>query len=152
MTPNLQTDENLHRLEEFLDHWFDNQLESNPAVVSVERVAPSRRWFVRLEGNEKDFTTVRFELGQRTLFFEAYVMPWPIDNEVEFFAHLLRRNHRLYGAKFSVGDEDGIYLEGHVDNSLVNSGELDRVLGSIYVWIEQFFRPALRIGFSSYFS
>lgn len=151
--PNLQTEDGLVRLESFLDQWLATQLESNPAVVSVEHdVAGSRRWFVRMQGEEKDFTTVRLELGQRTLFFETYVMPWPIENEARFFAHLLRRNHKLYGAKFAVGEEDGIYLEGHLDNSLINSDELDRVLGSVYVWVEQFFRPALHIGFASKFS
>ncbi len=167
--PDLQSSDNLDRLELALDGWFHDQLESNPAVASVERDVPgTRRWFVRLAGEEKDFSTVRFELGQRTLYFETYVMPWPIENEAEFFAHLLRRNHKLFGAKLSIGDEDGIYLEGHLDNSLINTAggtgdrsnggegaleaELDRVLGSIYVWVEQFFRPALRIGFASKFS
>ncbi len=152
--PGLQSSDDLVRLEAILDLWLDDQLESNPAVASVERdTAGSRRWFVRLAGEEKDFSTVRFELGQRSLYFESYVMPWPIENEAEFFAHLLRRNHKMYGAKFSIGAEEGIFLEGHLDNSLIETeDELDRILGSIYVWVEQFFRPALQIGFASKFS
>ena len=33
----------------------------------------------------------------------------------------------------------------------VDHDELDRILGSLYAWTEQFFRPALRIGFASRF-
>lgn len=152
--PDIFCGEELARLERFIENWLDEQLTSNPAVASVERdLSESGRWFVRLAGEDKDFSTVRFELGQRTLYFETYVMPWPIENEAQFFANLLRRNHKMYGAKFSVGAEDGIFLEGHLDNSLIEAGEeLDRVLGSIYVWVEQYFQPALRIGFASKFS
>lgn len=152
--PDIFCGEELARLERFIENWLDEQLTSNPAVASVERDrSESGRWFVRLAGEDKDFSTVRFELGQRTLYFETYVMPWPIENEAQFFANLLRRNHKMYGAKFSVGAEDGIFLEGHLDNSLIEAGEeLDRVLGSIYVWVEQYFQSALRIGFASKFS
>lgn len=152
--PDIFRGEELVRLERFIGNWLDEQLTSNPAVASVEHdVSESGRWFVRLAGEDKDFSTVRFELGQRTLYFETYVMPWPIENEAQFFANLLRRNHKMYGAKFSVGAEDGIFLEGHLDNSLIEVGdELDRILGSIYVWVEQYFQPALRIGFASKFS
>jgi hypothetical protein len=36
-------------------------------------------------------------------------------------------------------------------NDAVSEDELDRILGSLYAWVEQFFRPALRIGFASRF-
>lgn len=148
-----QGKDGLDRLEQFVDAWLEDQLGTNEGVASVERdAAGERHWFVRLAGEEKDFTTVRFELGQRTLYYETYVMPWPAENEAEFFAHLLRRNHKLYGAKFSIGEEDGIFLEGHLPVASIEvEGELDRVLGSMYAWVEQFFRPALHIGFASKF-
>jgi hypothetical protein len=34
----------------------------------------------------------------------------------------------------------------------VDEGELDRILGSLYMYVEQFFQPALRIGFATRFS
>ncbi|MCP4227173.1 MAG: YbjN domain-containing protein, partial [Actinomycetia bacterium] len=69
----------------------------------------------------------------------------------QLYLHLMRRNLKLYGATFAVGDEDAVYLVGQLDNTMVCDDELDRVLGSLYVWVEQFFRPALRIGFASKF-
>ena len=65
--------------------------------------------------------------------------------------HLLRRNLKLYGAALAIGEEDAVFLVGQLANDAVTEDELDRVLGSLYAWVEQFFRPALRIGFASRF-
>ena len=130
------------------------QLEENPVVAAVDRdeTPGERRWFVRVRGEQKDTFTIWFHLQQRTLHYETYVMPAPEENHAAFFEHLLRRNRKLYGAAFAIGEEDAIFLVGQVDNAAVTDDELDRVLGSLYAWVEQFFRPALRIGFASRFS
>ena len=133
--------------------WLDDQVDHNPAVVAVERdVDGPRSWFVRLRGEEKDVFTIRFRLDQRTLAYETYVMPAPEENHEEFYAHLLRRNHGLHGAAFSIGEEDAVFLQGRVGNDGLTAETLDRVLGSLYAWVEQCFRPALRIGFASRFA
>ena len=144
----------LNDLEHVIDGFLAEQLADNPVVDAVDAgVDGPRSWFVRLRGQEKDVFTVRFHLDQRTLSYETYVMPAPEENAAEFYAHLLRRNRKLYGAAFSIGEEDAIFLQGQLDNRQVAvEGELDRVLGSLYQWVEQFFRPALRIGFASKFS
>lgn len=149
----------LDELDAELSRWFASQLDENPIVLAVDRdpTAP-RQWFVRVKGEAKDVFTIRFHLRQRTLGYETYVMPAPEENHAEFFAHLLRRNLGLYGASFSIGEEDAIFLQGHIDNRVIDDwvergddAELDRVLGSMYVWVERFFRPALAIGFASRF-
>ena len=143
----------LDALEDRIDAWLAAQLAGNPVVAAVDRdEAPGvRRWFVRLWGEEKDTFTIWFRLNQRTLHYETYVMPAPEENHAAFYEHLLRRNLKLYGAAFAIGDEDAVFLLGQLDNGAVSEEELDRVLGSLYTWVEQFFRPALRIGFRSRF-
>ena len=146
--------EELDRLAGLVDGWLAAQLVDNPVVAAVDReVDGPRSWFVRVNGEEKDVFTIRFKLRQRTLAYETFVMPAPEENQAEFFEHLMRRNRTLYGASFTVGEEDAIFLQGQIDNRQIEwEEELDRVLGSLYVWVEQFFRPALRIGFASKFS
>jgi hypothetical protein len=78
-------------------------------------------------------------------------MPAPIENQAAFYEHLLRRNLKLYGAAFAVGAEDAIFLIGQLGVATLDEAELDRVLGSLYAWVEQFFRPAMRIGYASVF-
>lgn len=148
------TPDELGALDEQIERWLERQRDENPVVAAVERAEESgaRRWFVRVLGEEKDAFSIWFRLDQRCLHYETYVMPAPEENQAAFFDHLLRRNLTLHGAAFAIGDEDAIFLVGQLANSCVDDDELDRVLGSLYVWVEQFFRPALRIGFASRFA
>lgn len=144
--------EALARLTALIDAWLAVQLEENPTVDAVDTEPGERRWFVRLVGEEKSTSTIWFTLGQRTLHYETYVMPAPEENHGAFYEYLLRRNLRLFGAAFAIGAEDAVFLVGQLPNDAVDEGELDRILGSLYVYVEQFFRPALRIGFASRFA
>ena len=91
-------------------------------------------------------------LRQLTLQFETYVIPAPEENEAQFYEHLLRRNRKITGMAFCIGDEDAVFLAGSLPVHAIDEGELDRILGSLYAYVEQFFRPALRIGFASRFA
>lgn len=144
--------EELARLTALVDAWLAVQLEENPTVDAVDTEPGERRWYVRLVGEEKSTSTIWFTLGQRTLHYETYVMPAPEENHAAFYEHLLRRNLKLFGAAFAIGEEDAVFLVGQLPNAAIDEGELDRILGSLYVYVEQFFRPALRIGFASRFS
>lgn len=145
--------DDLTALEARIDAWLAAQLDENPVVVAVERDAESgeRRWFVRVHGEQKDVFTIWFHLRQRSLHYETYVMPAPEENAGQLYEHLLRRNVKLYGAAFAIGDEDAVFLVGQLANEAVTDDELDRILGSLYAWVEQYFRPAMRIGFASRF-
>jgi len=143
----------LDELEAHIDRWLGQQLIDNPMIAAVDRDAPgTRRWFVRVRGEAKDVFTIRFHLQQRTLGYETYVMPAPEENHQRFYEHLLERNLGLFGGAFAIGEEGAIFLRGALHNELVTvDDELDRVLGSLYAWVEQFFQPALRIGYASKF-
>ncbi len=141
----------LDRLAQRIDTWVDRQRLENPTIAAVDRDPQERRWFVRMKGEQKDTFTIWFTLRQRTLHYETYVMPAPEENHEQFYEHLLRRNLKLYGAAFAIGEEDAVFLLGQLSNEAVDDDELDRILGSLYAWVEQFFRPALRIGFASRF-
>ena len=104
-----------------------------------------------MRGEQKDTFTIWFTLRQRTLHYETYVMPAPEENHAEFYEHLLRRNGQLVGAHFSIGLEDAVFLRGELPLAALSREELDRILGSLYAYVEQCFRPALRIGFASRF-
>jgi Putative bacterial sensory transduction regulator len=154
MTTEAFTDAALDALEARIDAWAQDRLADPdlPMLAAVVRGEPGeRRWYLRVNGEEKDVFTVWLTLRQRTLAYETYVMPAPEENHAAFYEHLLRRNRKLVGAAFCIGDEDAVFLAGHLPNGSVDEDELDRILGSLYEWTERFFRPALRIGFASRF-
>ncbi len=145
------TDE-LDQLEAAIDAYLADQLAENPAIEAVDRSEPGlRRWYVRLRGEEKDHTTIWLTIHQRTLQYETYVMPAPEENHARFYEHLLRRNLGFNGAAFVIGDEDAVFLRGQLPVDAVTDAELDRIIGSLFTYVEQCFRPALRIGYESRF-
>lgn len=144
------TSDQLDDLEARIDAWLAGQLVDNPLVAAVDRAEPGvRRWYVRLLGEEKDVTTVWLTIHQRTLQYETYVMPAPEEDHARFYEHLLRRNQGFHGAAFTIGDEDAIFLRGQLPLDAVDEEELDRIVGSLYAYVEQCFRPALQIAFAS---
>ena len=144
--------DDLDALESRIDAWLARSLDDNPIMVAVDRGEPGeRRWYVRLAGEEKDFTTIWLTLRQRTLHYETYVMPAPEENHARFYEHLLRRNLKLFGAHFAIGAEDAVFLVGQLPVSAIDDDELDRIVGTVFASVEQFFRPALRIGYASRF-
>jgi len=129
--------------------WLDGTA-ANPVVAAVveDHESERERWFVRVHGEAKDVYSVWFELGQRTLRFETYVLPAPEDNHAAFYEQLLIRNDSLRDLAFCIGPEHAIYLKGRIDLRHVDSETLDRALGSVYEAIERSFQTAVRLGFA----
>ena len=143
--------EELERIAASIDAWAQRQIDED-WVAAVERPEPDKPlWFVRALGEQKGVFTVWFMLRQRSLFIECYVMPSPEERRDEVFEYLLRRNLRMFGMKFSIGNEDAVYLTAEIHNDDVCDAELDRLLGTAYMETEQSFRPAMRLGFGSKF-
>ncbi len=140
-------------VERRIDDWLGELADEHDHILAVDRGEDGEiRWYVRMRGDDKEFTTVWLTLGQRTLRYETYVMPAPAENAAELFEHLLRRNDRLVGAHFSIGAEDAVFLRGAVDAADLSKDDVDRILGTLYAHVEQCFRGLLRIGFASHFS
>jgi hypothetical protein len=143
--------EQLDELGTLIRSWAESAHETNDLVLAVDQLPADRRWFIRLAGEEKQVTTIWFHLRERTLHFETQFMPAPEEHREELFEYLLRLNNKLFGVRFAIGDEDAVYLMGQLPWSAVDEDELDRIVGSAYAYTEQWFRPAMRIGYQSKF-
>lgn len=154
----LHVDDRLRDLRSRIDGWLTELTEENPMIAALDRGTSDDtslgepRWYVRMIGEEKEFTTVWLTLGQRTLRYETYVMPAPPEHQAEVMELLLRRNDQLTGAHFSIGLEDAVYLRGEVPDSAVTADEVDRILGTLYTTVEANFRALVRLAFASRFA
>ena len=143
----------LARIERQIDEWLSHAKANNELILAVDRSTDQEiRWYVRMSGQEKEFTTVWLTLGQRTLRFETYVMPAPEENSQVLYESLLRRNEKLVGAHFSIGQEVAVFLRGEIPVAALNEQELDRAIGTLYSTVEQSFGALIRIGFASRFT
>ncbi len=124
-------------------------VRAQPAVQHVEYDAELRRWYLRFGCDGRDAATIYFELHQRTLRYELYFLPAPEDpaRRAELHAWLLRRNHDLYGARFSTGPDGDVYLTGRVALEHLTEQELDRIIGVLFELTERWFQAAVAIAF-----
>jgi hypothetical protein len=146
----------LQQYEASISDWLRSFAEDNPLFEAIDRGDPSEtnepRWYVRLKGDEKEHITIWFTLGQRTLRYEAYVLPAPQEHVAEVYELALRRNDKLVGAHFAIGVEDALFLRGELLLASLSEAELDRVIGSLYQYVEQTFPALIRLAFASKFS
>ena len=153
LVSDLFDDAALARIERQIDEWLSRAKANNDLILAIDRSTEQEiRWYVRMSGEEKEFTTVWLTLGQRTLRFETYVMPAPEENAQVLYETLLRRNEKLVGAHFSIGQEDAVFLRGEIPLAALNEQELDRLIGTLYSTVEQSFGSFIRIGFASRFT
>jgi hypothetical protein len=134
-----------------VDGWAEDERAANPLIGAVDRDPELDRWYVRMRGEEKAVITLWLTLGQRTLHYETYFMPAPVEHHLECYEYLLKANLKLFGLRFALGAEDAVYLVGQMPLSALDRAELDRIVGSAYAYSERYFRPAMTIGYGSKF-
>ena len=130
------------------EHLF-GPIAAQPLIQHVEYEAELRRWYVRFGCDGRDATTIYFDLHQRTLRYEVYFLPAPEDETrlPALHAWLLRRNHDLYGARFSLGPDGDIYLTGRVALEHLTTEELDRIIGVLYDLTERWFQAVVTLAY-----
>jgi len=149
LVSDLFDDAAIARVERQIDEWLGRIRSNYRNIEAVDRAEGDEfRWFIRMRGEEKEFTTIWLTLGQRTLRYETYVMPAPEQNAELLYETLLRRNEKLVGAHFSIGIEDAVFLRGELVLSALSETELDRAIGTLYAVTEQLFWSLLEIGFA----
>ena len=81
----------LARIERQIDEWLGRARANHKNILAVDRSEDDEfRWYVRMSGEEKDFTTIWFTLGQRTFRYETYVMPAPEQTAELLYETVLR--------------------------------------------------------------
>lgn len=125
-------------LESRIGAWLADPESSVEYAEEVEG-----RWAVRMRQETRDATTVWFEVGERSLEYEAYVLP-ASEGTADLFRQALSRNMRAWRAFFTLDHEGGLIVRGRMAQGSVTDLELDLALGEIYETIEVSFRPLLR--------
>jgi len=139
----------LAALTTLIHAWAERERRENELLVNVEYHDDDRRWIVRMRGEEKTLIAVWLTLRQRTLHYESQFMPAPEENIEACYEYLLRANERLFAMRFAIGSEDAVYLVGQMPLAALNDAELDRIVGSMYAYSEQYFPLAMGIGYAS---
>jgi hypothetical protein len=146
MTP---VESDLDAAHALIDAHLWGPVREQPSVQHVEYDAELRRWYVRFGCDGRDAATIYFDLHQRTLRYELYFLPSPESEErrAELNEFLLRRNHDMYAARFSLGPDGDVYLTGRTALEHLTETELDRIIGVLFELTERWFQPAVSIAY-----
>ena len=106
-------------------------------------------FFVKLPGSHKLATMTWLVIGDHSLHIEAFFVRKPDENHEAFYRWLLERNARMFAVSFAVDNIGDVYLVGRLPLTAVTEDDLDRVLGSVLTYSDEWFDKALELGFRS---
>jgi hypothetical protein len=118
------------------------------AEVSFEEPRPGA-FLVRLPGQHKLATMAWLILGDQVLHVEAFFCRRPDENHEEFYRWLLSKNGGMYGVHFSLDPVGDVHLVGKLPLAAISDEEVDRVLGCVLTYADDWFDRALELGFAS---
>ena len=106
-------------------------------------------FLVKLPGSHKLATMTWLVVGDHSLHVEAFFVRRPDENREAFYKWLLERNARMFAVAFAVDNLGDVYLVGRLPLSAVNAEEIDRILGSVLTYSDEWFDTALELGFKT---
>ena len=106
-------------------------------------------FLVKLPGAHKLATMTWLVVGDHSLHVEAFFCRRPDENEVGLYRWLLERNARMFAVSFAIDNVGDVYLTGRLPLASVTPEDLDRVLGSVLTYSDEWFDTALELGFKS---
>jgi hypothetical protein len=104
-------------------------------------------FFVKLPGSHKLATMTWLVIGDHSLHVEAFFVRKPDENHEAFYRWLLERNARMFAVSFAVDNVGDVYLTGRLPLTAVTEDDIDRVLGSVLTYSDEWFDKALELGF-----
>lgn len=128
---------------EMTAEWVDD--EESAVVWSGEYEG---RLGLRMSQETRDFTTLWFEIGQRTVGLEAYLLPAPQVHREEVYRQCLFRNRRSWPVSIAVDRDGDLYIGGRISLDLLDRARLDQAVAAVYELVDLSFRSLVRIGFS----
>lgn len=129
-------------VEQVTDAWL-----ADPESAVVWAGDHEGRRGVRMRQETRDMTTVWFDVGQRTVSIEAYVLPKPPRQAEEVFRQALVRNAGTRRMAFAVDRIGDLVIVGKIPLEHLSIEEMELALGEVYDLIELSFPGLVRAAF-----
>lgn len=102
---------------------------------------------VRVRQTVREATTIWFDVGERTVRFEAYLLPRPAHNEAAVYRHCLVRAYRAWPATLGIGPDGDLFILGRIPLGALDEVRLDEAIAAVYEVVEMSFLQLLELGF-----
>lgn len=122
----------------------DAFVEDDESDVEYREVVDGRL-AVRMRQQVREATTVWCEPGERTVTFEAYVLPVPTAGVEAALRQCLVRNANTWLVHYALDREGAIVLRSRVDVEHLDETRVSYVLAEIWDQVERSFPSLLRL-------
>lgn len=124
--------------------WVDDE------TSSVVWAGPHEgRWGIRMAQANRDFTTLWFDIGARTVGLEAYLLPQPHRAREEVYRQALIRNWRSWPVWIALDRLGDLHVVGRIPLTDLRVDTLDGAVGAVYELVDLSFRPMVKAGFGA---
>lgn len=130
-----------------LHNYLEHDVAAEEYIQTVEFDPQLVRWYVRFGCDGRDATTIYFDLKARSLHYEVYFLPAPLQSHGEIYELLLRANRDAYSIAACLDREGEVYLVGRTLLEHLDTDEVDRIIGSIYQFTQRWFPMVVRMAF-----
>ena len=130
-----------------LSSYLEHDVAAEEYIQAVEYDPELVRWYVRFGCDGRDAETIYFDLKARSLHYEVYFLPAPMQNHLEIYELLLRANRGAYAVSACLDRDGEVYLMGKTLLEHLDPAEIDRIIGSTYQFTERWFPMIARLAF-----
>ena len=116
-------------------------------VVHVEEV--DGRVAVRMRQQARDATTVWCTPGERTVTFEAYLLPAPPSRAEEVFRQALVRSASGWLVHYALDGEGAVILRSRAEADRIDAEFVSYMLAEMWEQVEVAFGPLARLAFGA---
>ncbi|MDH2426982.1 YbjN domain-containing protein [Sphaerisporangium sp. TRM90804] len=131
-----------------MDHEAAVESALKAADVPFQRPRPGA-FLVKLPGQHKLATVTWLTVTDKALHVEAFFCRQPDENHTAFYRWLLSKNGSMYGVHFALDSVGDVHIVGHLPLASISDEEIDRLLGCVLTYADEWFDRALELGFSS---
>lgn len=103
---------------------------------------------VRIAQRARDYTTIWFEVGQRTVGLEAFLLPAPPRNQAAVHEYCLNRNRTSWPAYIARDRQGDLYVMARHPVASLDRAAIEDLVGAVYETVELAFPTLLRLGFA----
>ena len=103
---------------------------------------------LRVAQRARDYTTIWFEVGQRTVGIEAFLLPAPRHNFAAVYEYCLNRNRTSWPAYIARDRQGDLYVMARHPVATLDVKAVEDLVGAVYETVELAFPALLQMGFS----
>lgn len=118
---------------------------ADPDNTAEWTAAHEGRTGLRVAQGVRDYSTLWFDVGERTVAAETYLMPSPRGRRAEAYRYCLARNRTSWPAYIALDRRGDLYVMARTDTAAFDVAAIELVVGAVYEVVELAFPTLIKL-------